>query len=49
MASIRARYAEVVRLRQKLSRVQSELKFDQQPPSDTAVLRATSKDTDVGA
>jgi hypothetical protein len=49
MASLSARYAEVVRLRQELTRVQSELKFDQQPTPDSAVLRTTRKDADVGA
>jgi hypothetical protein len=50
MASLSARYAEVVRLRQEISRVQSGLKLDQPAPSDSAVSRPTrSKDADLSA
>jgi hypothetical protein len=50
MASLSARYAEVVRLRQEISRVQSGLKLDKKAPSDSAASRPTrSKDVDLSA
>jgi hypothetical protein len=50
MASLSARYAEVVWLRQEISRVQSGLKPNKKSKVDTATSRPTrSKNTDLGA
>ena len=50
VASLSARYAEVLMLRQELSRVQSGLKLDQHAPFDTAVAKpGRPKDADLSA
>jgi hypothetical protein len=50
VASLSARYAEVVRLRQELFRVQSGLKLDQHSsPDPVAAKQARSKDADLSA